>query len=454
MPTGVAGERGYSLGELFPQQREAWRLTIRTAGGTRSLDGEDLGERLYDMYAVETAGGWDLVLDPGQERSRERLHDVAEVALQGEPCPEKAIEVWLSWEGVPELKAEIRSWAERAGVSAKVVDVPSIKSKLVAVLRGGGKAPDLVMVQSDYLPSFIAASSLQPLDGMDASRLSGKGRDAFTASGRIWALPFYFDAQLVFYNPALLSRRPARTWTLDDMEAEARLVAGSGRTPMAWNAYSAYWLLPFALGFGKAGIEDSDGAVRPDDAGTGKALSWLLRMRDEKLLAVLERDAMMGRFASGETAMILTASYSIPEFERLGIPFGIAAYPTVPETGSPVAPFLDFKGFAVTRASRSPITARRLAAHLTGSGVQQRFTAAVSKLPANSDAWELVRSANRYFPELERSAEIGVVVPSSESWSTYKNIMWKMLRFVFAGSMGVDEALAEARRLVDANFKN
>ncbi len=62
-----------------------------------------------------------------------------------------------------------------------------------------------------------------------------------------------------------------------------------------------------------------------------------------------------------------------------------------------------------------------------------------------------MRATNRYYPQLYRSYEIGEVIPPSEGYAVYKNTMWKILRFVYSGSMTVDEALAEGRRLIEAN---
>lgn len=439
-------ERGLALGELIPPLVDAWRLEARDRGGAaRAWSGDDLADRLHETWLLRTPDGWDLL------HRGVRLAGIERIEIAGDPAVERDLEVWLSWEGIPQLKAEIERWARLTGARVRTVDVPDTRSKLLAALRGGGRMPDLVMIQSDNLPSLLAARAFQSLDRMDGDSLVEKGRGAFEFGGRRWAAPFYFDAQLVFYSRKHFPSDPPLDWTTDWLEAEARRVARSGTSPMSWNAYSAYWLLSFALGFGKPSIEDADGLVRPDDPGTGAALRWILRMRDEGLLEVLERDGMVGRFASGQTALILSGSYSIPEFERIGLDFGVAPYPVVSATGRPVAPLLDFKGFAMTRATRSPVTARRLLEHLSGVGVQQRFTSALSKLPANRPAWEVARSTNRYYPQLARSYEIGAVIPPSEGYGIYKNTMWKILRFVYSGGMTVDEALAEGRRLIEAN---
>lgn len=449
IPAAGPMERGLALSELLPPLVEAWRIDCVGDGGEKSWTDDALADRLSDYYLVESrSGGWDL-LAPNA-----RVSSLSSLNISGDPAQERELELWLSWEGVPELKAEIARWASLTGTKVKTVDVPDTRSKLLAVLRGGGRAPDLLMIQSDNVPDLMAAQALQPLDRLDAGHIVEKGAAAFKAEGKLWAMPFYFDTQLVFYNKKLLPSPPALVWTTDDLERLAAGIARKGAAPISWNVYSAYWLLPFALGFGKSAIADPDGGVRPDDPGTKKAVSWILSMINSGHLKPLERDAMVARFASGEIAMILSGSYSIPEFERIGLDFGVAPYPVVSSTGKPMAPLLDFKGFAMTHSSRSPVSARRLLEYLCGTGVQQRFTAALSKLPANSDAWKVSERSNRYYAQLARSAETGVVIPPSSGYSIYKNTMWKILRFILSGSMKPDAALAEARRLIDANLSS
>ncbi len=439
--------RGFSVSELLPPLVEAWEIGCAGPGGTRTWTGDDLADRLSEFYIVESgSGGWDFLAPDG------RVVSFSSINVSGDPAQERELEVWLSWEGVPELKAEIERWASQAGVRVRTVDVPDTRSKLLAVLRGGGRVPDLVMIQSDNLPDLIESKALQPLDRIDSGHIAGKGGAAFAAEGKAWAMPFYFDAQLLFYNRRMLPGAPPLLWTTADLEAMAAKIARAGKTPLSWNLYSAYWLLPFARGFGKPSIADSDGGVRPDDRGTKEAIAWILSLIDDGLLEPLERDAMVARFASGEIAMILSGSYSIPEFERIGLDFGVAPYPIASPTGKPIAPLLDFTGFAMTRSTRSPVTARRLLEYLSGVGVQQRFSAALSKLPANSDAWKVSEKTNRYHAQLSRSAEIGAVIPPSAGYSIYKNTMWKILRFILSGSMKTDAALGEARRIIDANL--
>ncbi|MEL7556707.1 MAG: extracellular solute-binding protein [bacterium] len=448
VPTDLGYEQGLALSELLPPLIDAWKLECLHGKTTRLWQDETLAERLKGFFLIPSEKGtWDFYADGTRHK------DLRSLSIHGDRAEEGELEVWLSWEGVPELKTELERWSMLSGAKIRAVDVPDTRAKFLATLRGGGRPPDLVMIQSDNLADFLSAQALQPLDRIETGELSAKGKEAFRIGERLWALPFYFDSQLVFYNTRLVPEAPRDDWTLDDLERIADSVAAKGRTPLSWNLYSAYWLLSFASGFGKASISDPDGGVRPDDPGTKRALAWMLDMIKSGRIAALERDAMMARFASGEIGMILSGSYSIPEFERIGLPFAVAPYPRVVSTGRPVAPLLDFKGFAMSRSSRSPVSAQRLLEHLSGIGAQQRFAAALSKIPANEKAWEAARGSNRYHRQLSRSAEIGLVIPPGPGYATYKNIMWKMLRFIFSGVMEPDKALAEARRLIDANLR-
>ena len=442
VPTGGprgTGEPGYSLGELFPPQLEAWRLEYDAGSGPVAVEADDLGERLYGIYLVAADGGWDLLLDRAEPGRPARVRGVRRLWLRGEPCPEASLEAWVSWEGVPELKAEIAAWARRAGVAVKVVDVPSIKSKLVTVLRGGGRMPDLAMIQSDYLPDLVAAGALQPIDGLLLPEAAGKGSVAFALGGRLLAAPFYCDAQLVFYSTELVGAAPPADWCLEDM---ARMAAASGaRVGAAWNAYSAYWFLPFVVGFGKDGVVGSDGRMDVRHPAYGAALSFLRDSIAGGFLEPMERDAMMAYFASGKAAFILSGSYSVPEFRRLGLPFGVAPYPLVAPGGKRVAPILDYKGWAVARGARSPALARRLVQYLSSAAVQASFCYPQGKLPANDDAWALLPDGDPYLATLRASYDAGVAIPPTQAYGEFKNASWKLLRLFLDGSIDERETI-------------
>jgi len=449
----AARVRGVPLQDVCPLMVEAYRMDI--AGASRV-------ERIEDPGLAEELSNGILALHAGEPALRFRgstYPGVTRIALWGEPAAEKELEVWISWEGTRTLKEEIRRFASLHDLDVKTVDVPKTASKLIAVIRGGGDPPDVVMIQSDSVPELSGARAIQSLDYLSLPGMTPKGLEAFRWGERIWAVPFYFDAQLLFYNPELLGREGSKAlegtsgWTLRDMERAAEeLRTRDGVIPMAWNVYSAYWLISFQLGFGKERLVERDGGIRIDDAATADALAYLLRLMERGLLEPMERDAMITGFVTGRIGIILTGSYSIPHFRELGIPFAVRRYPEHPETGNPVSPLLDFKGFAITRKTRRPILARRLIQHLSTPGVQSRFCSALSKMPAGESAWRLMESDDPFYTVLAESAEVGTVVPPEPAYAVFKNTMWKLLRFVFSRQMTVAEALAQGQSIINAQL--
>lgn len=446
----VAGGRvvtGVSLGEALPLLYDLYSFELSHAEGTTRLDAAAVADALYSTILYAESGIRHLY------HGGRTFSHVEGISVGGEVLAASELEAWISWEGTDLIRDEIGRFADLYDIQARVTVVPNTASRLTATERARGRQPDVVLIQSDYLPDLLDQEVLQPL--APASTGPGDPPDpasaAFASGGRLWAQSLYFDSHLVFYNPQLV-RVPAAAargdWTLEDLERAAGRVAGRVEVPLTWNAYSAYWLTPFVLGYGKDAVISEEGRVKMDDDPTRQALRRILSMMDEGSLIPMERDAMTAFFTTGRAAFILTGSYSIPSFESLGIPFAVAPYPRIAATGRPVAPFLDFKGFAVPRRTRNPVVARRLIAYLTAPSVQARIALPTRKMPADRSAWPLVVDEHPYAEALVASYEIGVPVPNHRSYTVYKSLMWRMLRFVLDGQMSIDDMLRQSDRML------
>jgi ABC-type glycerol-3-phosphate transport system substrate-binding protein len=438
---------GISLDELSPLFFEVDTLSIQTTYSDKSWKHDSIADNLTAAFIVKNGTSWDFFF------GGELFSNIDSISLKGELLDTKKMEVWVSWEGVSQLKDEINRFADLHRIKVKAIDVPQIKSKLVSVLRGRGQPPDVVMVQTDYLPQLTQARALQGLNYLDIEGITGKGTQAFIREGTKWAIPFYFDTQLVYFNPELTITTPSIGWTLKDFEKICRELLNTGITPVSWNAYSAYWLIPFQMGFGKGKLIDAGGELTINDISTLNALSYILKLKDAGLLKIMERDGVVSLFAAGKIGMIISGSYSIPLFEELGIPFDVAPLPYNESTQKYLSPLLDFKGFAITQKTKNPIAARRLIEFLTGIGVQQRFPPAMAKLPVNSDALEVSGKNNLYFDILMKSLETGTIIPPDNAYIIYKNTMWKLLRFVFSDQMSVEDVLEEGQQIIDRKLE-
>lgn len=441
------GTYGVTLLELSPLlfscdsvivkgDREQMQWTSRNAGST-----DDYANVFHNMVILSDGDSWSFIFE------EHRIETIDEIRLEGDILDDESLEVWVGWEGTSELGAIIRSFGAYHEIDIDVVEVANIRTKLLTVFRAGGKVPDVVMVQADYLPVFTSLDLLQPVDVVVEATPDLRQPDAFHTAERLWAIPFYFDAQLIVFQPDMVSPSVDGRWTLDEFEKTLEVLAEVHEAPASWNVYSAYWLTPFLFAFGKETLADADGMVNIDDAATIEAIEYQVELHETGLLDSLERDAMLGRFLRGESGLVLTGSYSIPMLEKVGVPYGVAPLPVE------LRPIHDYKGFSITRRSRHSPLARRVIQYLSSTGVQHEFCKALSKFPARESAFA-AGGENDGSPvdakqrALLAAAERGVPVPPTAGYTKYKNTLWQLLRLVFSKKISVTEALEEGQRII------
>lgn len=449
IPIGDEIYDGIALHDLIPPLLEAYQLDIYTESQKISFQNDDLAELFTSVYLVNNFR--DLYWQQKWYRNIIRLN------INGIPVIDPQLEIWISWEGTRQLKNEIKLYTDRFGIKAKVTEVPKISSKLIAVDRAGGHIPDLIMVQSDYLPQLTDFNVLQNLDYLKTLPLVDSGRQAFLLAKKIWAIPFYFDAQLFFLNNNIIEQLPELDWTLGDLTDLCRSLKQQGYLPLSLNAYSAYWLLPFQFGFGKENLFEKDGSLIIHDNPTRQALTYLLEQEKNGLFKSQERSAMMSFFLKNKTAMMLSGSYSIPQLKKLGMNFSVLPFPYNEKTKKHLSPLLDFKGLAIPKKTHNPVLARRMVQYLTGYGSVSRFIRPLYKLPANDLAWKTLGNLgpddhddqdHHVYKVLSYSREIGTVVPSDRSYTIFKNTMWKLLHFIFEGKMSIAETLNHGQNII------
>jgi len=437
-------QNGISLLESAPLMSYVRQVSVGYGNGKTAVISGAEAERFYRWRLLPGETGLNLISEDTT------WYDVSSIKISGEELETGELTVWLSWEGAETLETVIRRFADAHNLVIDVQLVPSVLSKVSSVARGRGRIPDVFMVQADYIPELVDSRLIQGLDDMDNTRLQEKGLAAFSRDGALWARPLYCDTQLVFYNPSLVSDIPF-DWDLDDFEHLLENLADQGVSPVSWNAYSAYWLISFQIGFGKENFLEPDGSLVVNDNSSRDALGYLIDLQDRGLLDIREREGMMSRFITGDTGMILSGSYSIPSFIRSGVDFIAVPYPYNRRTGKYISPLLDFKGLAVSRRTYYPVLARRLVEYLTDPVIQYRFTSEVFKIPADSAAFGMIRE-NPALPHMKAlldSYSIGTVIPPNDAYPVYKNTMWKLLSLAFTGRMAVDDLLEQGQVIIN-----
>lgn len=434
---------GISLLETLPLMEDVYKLEITYENGNLILEENDLAEYWGSSYFLKNKLETDLLF------KGELFKNIFKISFSGSPMESRELDIWLSWEGIDEIKEEIGRFSRKHDLTINTIEVPRPESKLIAVVRARGRVPDLVMLQSSAVENLILSRSIQNLNYIKLPDLSNLGKEAFTFENKLWGMPFYFDTQIIFYNKGFISDVPDGEWTLSDMESLSREQLNSDIYPMVWNAYSVNWLIPFQMAFGKERLINSNGEITVNESSDKKALEYIINLKKEKLLIPMERSAMDALFISGKIAMIMSGSYAIPYFESLGLNFGILPFPVNRQTGKNLSPLLDFKAFCMTRRTDSPILARRILQYLSGPGVQQRFCPMMAKLPGSKNILDVPGLEYGHLNILKETVKTGTVIPPKNVYSVYKNNMWKLLRFALNGKMSAEETLNQGQILME-----
>ena len=448
IPYNSVWYQGYSLLETLPLMEEVYKIEINTKNKNYVVKEDDLAEYWGESFFLQTEASINLLF-------QDKLYkDITGISVHGTPMESTSLEIWLSWEGISELKEEISHFAEKYNLSIHTTEVSKPDSKLIAVLRARGDIPDLVMLKSSAVEGLVQSRAIQNLNYIKLPFIISAGKDSFTLKEKLWGVPFYMDTQVIFFNRNLIPNPPKDEWTLEDMEDIAKLLLQQNIHPLVWNAYGSNWLIPFQKAFGKKNLLNRDGSITVFDSPTEKALNYIVKLKEQELLVPMERDAMDALFIAGKVGMIISGSYAIPYFESLGINFDVLPFPINQETGTPLSPLLDFKGFSITRQTRAPILARRLLQHLSGAGVQQRFCPKLAKLPVRMDVLNIPGVSYGYLDVIKKTVETGTVIPPEHVYSIYKNNMWKLLRFALSGRMSVKETLQKGQILMENTTLN
>jgi len=440
----ILDKPGKTLLEVLPLMEEVYEMQISSESGIFVITGDDLAGEWGEARLISRNNS--LTLD-----FRNIFYDsLLSLSVRGDKIKTDQLEIWINWEGTDLLKKEIDSFSRIHSLNTKVLNVPSTDSKLLSVSRARGKVPDLVMIQGSSVQKLVDNKVLQSLDYLNLPHQLSHGRQAFSLNGRQWAVPFYFDTQLLYYNKNLLPFIDTGNWNFHAFEAAAAVLRRKTEYPVVWNAYSSNFYIPFQKAFGKKSLIESNGRVKVNDTSSVQALEYIQALIDKDLLVPMERDAMDSLFVSGKAGMIMAGSYSISYYQSLSVPLGVLPLPVNEKTGKQASSLLDFKGFCMTRKTRVPVLARRMLQYLYSRKTQTRFSSSVAKLPVRSDISYAEGEGPAFYSEMKATVCEGTVIPPQAIYKVYKNNMWKLLRFSLSGKMTPRDTLDRGQKLMES----
>ena len=363
------------------------------------------------------------------------------------------------------------------GISLSVASVPL--DRLLGTVRravGEGRAPDIALVDSVWVPELAAAGSLWPLEELDPEWFSSDYLSDFMEplaavnchQGQSHAVQAEADvAGLWVRRDHLLRVGAAAPTTWAELEEVAVAIAATEagpRHPLVFPGGSrggettTYCLLALLASNGVSVIEDE--TITLDNGRAVAALRLLRRLRDAGVVSPdvvsYEWDRPIRLIATGEASMSLGGSYegrtlatlTDTPLSRLTEEFLFLPMPAGPEGRT--ASLAGGMAYAIFRQAHQPKEAMRLLEHLLARDALVDMARDTGQIPPRRSAAAAVGSEIPFLAETTAMLGHAVVRPGIPGHARVSRQLQAMLEGVLTGRFGPAAAVERTAELIAA----
>jgi multiple sugar transport system substrate-binding protein len=300
-----------------------------------------------------------------------------------------------SFQAAAERCTEASKGAYRIAVMPLPADADQQREQLARRLAAGDPAIDLIGMDVIWTAEFGHAGWILPWTGRAAEQAAqgriGATLDSATYDGRLWAVPFTTNTQLLWYRTDRVDHPPA-TW--DELLAMAEALGPHGTIEAQGERYEGLTVFFVSLlaSAGGAVLDPAGEHVELQTAPTERALSIMHRLANSKAadpaLSTAREDQARLAFETGGPSFMLNYTYVWPSAHRnapaVAEHMGWARWPAVdPKRPSRVT--IGGINLGVSAFSKHPQLAFQ-AALCIASEQNQRLAAARGGLPPTLDA--------------------------------------------------------------------
>ena len=374
-----------------------------------------------------------------------------------------------TWGSLQEV-AVLRKWLDERERShpdepVELVHIPDAYFQKLPILRAARQFPDVLFLNSWYLPAFARAGALRALEGLeglDRSAFQPAALEALSWQGSLYALPRDVSNLVVYMNLEAFRDRaiplPDRKWSLATYWSTARRLAhlepdGSRAYGTSADPRPIFWF-PLLQAAGVTWWHPYERTNRLADRRAIETFEALQALRDEGV-APDERSAgktPAGQlFAEGRLGMWVSGRWSVPSLrERARFRWDVWPLPGDVRVA-------DASGWAIARESRFPDRAWHLVRDLTARDLIERHAASGLIVPARKDVASRLAQLDRNLPpthaalfiESLRGARPTVLPPT---WPRTSVALERALEPLWTGRRPAREVLPTAARLVTSSM--
>lgn len=239
---------------------------------------------------------------------------------------------FFSWSAaVDTVKSHLTAFEKKYNIPVTYNNAPWAQYRDTMVTKFVGKAPiDALWVSDSWLPEWVDAGWLAPIDGMPELTKYNADTDDFCNKsmmykGRQYGLTYYSDYMAFFYDEEKLAKAgisaPPKTWDEVVQQSIKIKQAKLSEYPLMLSMARESWLIEFltAMVYSHGGrfVDDAGNAVMQDPKrGAQQAMQWVVNaVQKHKIIspACVELGELNGlkAFSSGNHAFALLGRYRV-----------------------------------------------------------------------------------------------------------------------------------------------
>lgn len=306
------------------------------------------------------------------------------------------------------------------------------KEKLPDTLKLVGNdpnsAPDLVFYAHDKIGVFAQTGILAPVtDFVDDSELTDllpMTKEAGMYQGKRYQIPVYFETLLFMYNKALMTKVPKTT---DELYEYMKANTKDGMYGFVEQHTTAYYTAGWMHGFGGYIINDK---AEPglNQQGTIDAVTYHKKFAD-LMPADADYNTITTLFKEGKAHATISGPWLVPDIRAAGIDLGIAAMPTIAQTGKAISPYSGVQGlFVLKTAENKKEAVAAVLKQVLKSDIGIALAKTAGSAPANQKCYDDADvSKNEIVMAMKAAAQNAVPMPNVPEmdvmWTVAENML-------------------------------
>jgi len=315
-----------------------------------------------------------------------------------------------------------------------------------------GSAPDLGRIDTGFLAELASNNAIYPLDQFGADKLADEYlKAAFYSNkykGKIYGLPDQVTGVCLFYNKKLFKDNgldpnvPPKTW--DDFIEYAKKLTHPEKKQFGFGMdNSLWWNFPYFNTYGAKFLSDD---VKTCLLNSKEGIEAMQLKVDLYRKYKVEGGAWISGainstvgFLNGRYAMILIGPWSVKNFQKSGIDFGVSL---IPEGPAGTSTNVGGSDMVVFKTSKHPKMAYDLLRYITGPVFQATWSKKLSQIPTNLGAYSNIDvSKNKILGVFMKQMKTAVPRPPIKKYGKIEEIINPEIEAALSGKKSVKDAL-------------